>query len=146
DTLGGVSAPTYQGQSLGLPPAGGGSVAPLLRRTAALCVDWALCLLIAVGLGMPWGEVEGAYAFLPLGILPATHVLLVTTLGTTIGHRLLGIRVVSVDALEQAAPPPPLRSVARAALIVLFVPAIIMDADGRGLHDKAARTVVVRAR
>lgn len=147
DTLGDVSIPTYQGQSLGLPPAGGGSVAPLLRRTVALLVDWALCTLIAVGIfGMEWGQVQGAEAFLPLGLLLVENVLLVSTLGTTVGHRLLGIRVVAVDGLPQAAPPPLLRSAARAALLCLFVPALVMNADGRGLHDKAARTVVVRAR
>ncbi len=141
-----MSTPTYQGQSLGLPPTGGGSVAPLVRRMLALLVDWALCQLIAVGIfGMPWGQVQGAQAFLPLGLLFLENLLLVTTLGTTVGHRLLGLRVVSVDAVEHAAPPAPLRSAARAALLCLFVPALIMDADGRGLHDKAARTVVVRA-
>lgn len=142
-----MSTPSYQGRSLGLAPTGAGSAAPLLRRTAAFCVDWALCLLIAVGVfGMPWGEVQGAYAFLPLGLLLAVNLLLVTTLGTTVGHRLLGIRVVSLDSPGRAAPPPPTRALARAALLCLFVPVLVMDADGRGLHDKAARTVVVRAR
>ena len=142
-----MTSPTYQGQSLGLPRVGGGSAAPLLRRLAALIVDWALCTLIAVGLfGMEWGQVEGARAFLPLGLLLVENLLLVTTLGTTLGHRLLGIRVVSVDGLEQQAPPPVVQSVYRAVLLCLFVPALIMDADGRGLHDKAGRTVVVRAR
>ncbi len=142
-----VTSPTYQGQSLGLPPVGGGSVASLLRRTVALLVDWALCTLIAVGLfGMEWGQVQGAQAFLPLGLLFLENVLLVTTLGTTVGHRLLGVRVVALGGAEKNVPPPLLRSVYRAALLCLFVPALIMDADGRGLHDKAARTVVVRAR
>lgn len=144
---GAVTTPTYQGQSLGLPPVGAGAVAPLLRRMVALLVDWALCTLIAVGIfGMEWGQVQGAQAFLPLGLLFLENLLLVPTLGTTVGHRLLGIRVVAVDGLDQQVPPPPLRSVYRAALLCLFVPALVMDADGRGLHDKAARTVVVRAR
>jgi uncharacterized RDD family membrane protein YckC len=144
---GAVTSPTYQGQSLGLPAVGGGSAAPLLRRGVALLVDWALCTLIAVGIfGMEWGQVQGSKAFLPLGLLLLENLLLVTTLGTTLGHRLLGIRVVSVDGLAQQAPPPALRSAYRAVLLCLFVPALIMDADGRGLHDKAARTVVVRAR
>jgi uncharacterized RDD family membrane protein YckC len=29
-------------------------------------------------------------------------------------------------------------------LLCLLVPALISDRDGRGLHDKAARTAVVR--
>ena len=33
----------------------------------------------------------------------------------------------------------------RTALLLLLVPALITDRDGRGLHDRAAGTVVVRA-
>lgn len=95
---------------------------------------------------MQWGEVQGTEAFLPLGLLFVENVLLVSTLGTTVGHRLLGLRVVSVDSLHQPVPPAPLRSVARAALLCLFVPALVMDAEGRGWHDKAARSVVIRTR
>ena len=29
-------------------------------------------------------------------------------------------------------------------LLVLVIPAVVMDEDGRGLHDRAAGTVVVR--
>ncbi|WP_238154512.1 RDD family protein [Ornithinimicrobium sufpigmenti] len=143
---------SYQGERLGLPREGPGSVGSFLRRLVALVVDWSLCQLIATGLlGMQWGQVSGTEAFVPLGLFFVLNLVLVTTLGTTIGHRLLGIRVVSVDAVggvdgDGRQAPPPGRSLARAALLCLFVPAVIMDADGRGLHDKAARTVVVRMR
>lgn len=137
---------TYQGQRLGLPREGVGAVGSFLRRLAALVVDWALCQLIATGLlGMQWGQVSGTQAFVPLGLFFLLNVILVTTIGTTIGHRLLGVRVVSLYGDGQQAPSPG-RSLVRAALLCLFVPAVIMDADGRGLHDKAARTVVLRAR
>jgi hypothetical protein len=43
-------------------------------------------------------------------------------------------------------PPPPGRSALRALLLCLFVPALVMDADSRGLHDRAARSVVVKDR
>ena len=137
---------SFPGERLGLPQEGAGSVASLLRRLGALLVDWMLCQVVATGLlGMQWGQVAGAEAFLPLLLLFALNVVLVTTLGTTIGHRLLGVRVAALDGIGAAAPPPG-RSALRALLLCLFVPAIIIDADGRGLHDKAARTVVVAAR
>lgn len=137
---------TYQGEQLGLPREGVGSVGSFLRRVVALLVDWMLCQVIAIGLfDMPWGEVAGAQTFLPLGLFFLLNVVTVPTIGTTIGHRLLGIRVVSLDGDGHQAPPPG-RAVARAALLCLFLPAVIMDEDGRGLHDKAARTVVVKAR
>lgn len=137
---------SYQGERLGLPRSGVGSVASLLRRFVALVVDWMLCQVVATGLlGMRWGQVAGVEAFLPLALLFVVNVVLVTTLGTTVGHRLLGVRVIAADGQGLMAPPPG-RSAVRALLLCLFVPAIIMDADGRGLHDKAARTVVVKGR
>ena len=38
------------------------------------------------------------------------------------------------------------RAVLRTALIALVLPPLVRDADGRGLHDRAAATVVVRTR
>ncbi|MGD8151439.1 RDD family protein [Ornithinimicrobium sp. Y1694] len=141
-----TSPAAHQGASLGLPADGPGSIASVLRRLVALAVDWILCSLVATGLlGMQWGQAAGLQAFLPLIVLFVVNVILVTTIGTTIGHRLLGIRVVSVDGDGHQAPPPG-RSALRALLLCLFIPAIIMDADARGLHDKAARSVVVAAR
>lgn len=140
------AAETYQGERIGLPRDGVGSVGAFGRRLVALAVDWALCQIIAIGLlGMQWGQVAGAEAFLPLGLFFLLNVVTVPTIGTTIGHRLVGVRVVSLDG-DGRQPPPPARALVRAALLCLFVPAVIMDADGRGLHDKAARTVVVKDR
>lgn len=137
---------SHQGAALGLPAAGPGSLAQLRWRVLALLVDWALCQLIAVGLlGMEWGSVSGTDAFLPLAVLFVENALLVATIGTTVGHRIFGLRVVSVDG-DGTRPPSFVASLARAALLCLFVPAVIMDGDLRGLHDKAARSVVVRTR
>jgi hypothetical protein len=36
------------------------------------------------------------------------------------------------------------RAVVRTGLLVLLVPALIVDADGRGLHDRLTGTAVVR--
>lgn len=135
---------THQGQAIGLPAAGPGAVAPLGRRFLAILIDWVICQLIAMTFfGMEWGRASGLTAFAPLIILFVENLLLVTTLGTTIGHKLVGVRVVTVGTQDQ--PPPPGRSALRALLLCLAIPAIIMDAVMRGLHDKAARTVVVRA-
>lgn len=140
------TADSYQGQRLGLPRDGVGSVGSFLRRLVALLIDWTLCQLVAgVLFGMTFGEVAGWQAFGPLALFFVVNVVLVTTIGTTIGHRLLGIRVASVDGAA-GTPPPPGRAALRALLLCLFVPAVILDADGRGLHDKAGRAVVVQAR
>ncbi|MGC5583594.1 RDD family protein [Ornithinimicrobium sp. W1665] len=141
-----MTVPAYSGQRLGLPPQGPGSVASLLRRLLAILVDWTLCQVVATGLfDLTWGEVAGLQAFAPLGLLLLLNLVLVPTIGTTPGHRLLGIRVVSLDG-DGDQPPPPARAAVRAVLLCLAVPAIILDADSRGLHDRAARSVVVNAR
>lgn len=127
---------------LGLPSRGPGSIATLLRRALAAVVDWLLSQLIVVGvLGIPL-DGGGSAAFAPLGVFALMHLLLVGTLGTTIGHRVAGI---GVQALDGAAPRP-LQALIRTFMVVLFFPAIFTAADGRGFHDKAAQTVTVRTR
>jgi uncharacterized RDD family membrane protein YckC len=75
----------------------------------------------------------------------AAQVLLLTALtGQSLGKRVLGIRVVRLA--QQEGPPGFLPAAVRTALVMLVLPAVIMDRDGRGLHDKAAGTLVVRTR
>jgi uncharacterized RDD family membrane protein YckC len=129
----------YAGQRLGLPAAGPGSVGGFGRRFVAVLVDWLLCQLISVGLlGVPLGS-SGAAAFVPLGVFALENVLLVSTLGTTVGHRLLGLEVRPLRPGSF-----PLQVVVRTALLCLFVPAVLTDRDGLGLHDRLAGTVIVR--
>ena len=40
----------------------------------------------------------------------------------------------------------PLQALARTVLLCLFLPAVVWDRDGRGLHDKVPNTVIVRTR
>lgn len=124
----------YRGARLGLPEAGPGSLAGFGRRFVALLVDWLACLAISTGLmhGGGWTT---------LGVFAAEELLLVTTQGATLGNWLTGLRVVRLDG---GRPTPPAVAV-RTVLLCLAVPALIWDRDGRGLHDKAAATVVVRA-
>ena len=77
-----------------------------------------------------------------LAVFAVENILLVSTLGYTIGHRALGI----VVRPEVAGIPTIgfLRGAIRSLLLCLVIPAAVWDADGRGLHDKAARTVIVR--
>jgi uncharacterized RDD family membrane protein YckC len=65
--------------------------------------------------------------------------LLVATLGSSFGHRILGLRVVKLDGTHVGLIP----SLIRILLILLVIPAVIWDADNRGLHDKAAKTALV---
>ncbi|MEU0740301.1 RDD family protein [Streptomyces sp. NPDC006134] len=128
----------YRGRELGLPEEGPGSIARPGRRIGALAVDWALCLLIAYGLITDgYGQETSNWALLIFFVL---SVLTVGTLGFTPGKRLLGLRVVELGTGRIN----PLRALLRSVLLCLAVPALIWDRDGRGLHDRLARTVEVR--
>ncbi|ETK35976.1 RDD family protein [Microbispora corallina] len=127
----------YPGERLGLPQAGPGAVASWGRRLGAVVVDWVLCTwAIAGGLLHLHGSDQ---SFAGLGIFAAEYVVLVGTLGMTLGMRLFGIRVAALDGGR----PPFLAVLVRTLLLCLAVPAVIWDRDRRGLHDRAAATVVV---
>ncbi len=76
----------------------------------------------------------------PLLVLLVENALLVGTAGNTVGHRVMGLRVARLDG----GAPGVLRASVRAVLLVLAIPPLIWDRDQRGLHDKAAGTVLVR--
>ncbi|MET8446449.1 RDD family protein [Streptomyces sp. NPDC005209] len=128
----------YRGEQLGLPEEGPGSIARPGRRLGALAVDWGLCVLIAYGLITDgYSPATSNWALLVFFVL---GVLTVGTVGFTPGKRLFGLRVVGVDTGRVQ----PLRSLVRTLLLCLALPALIWDRDGRGLHDRLARTVEVR--
>jgi hypothetical protein len=125
----------YPGRGLGLPQQGRGSVARFGRRLVAVCIDWALCLLVSAGLadGNSW---------VTLGVFTLENVLLVGTAGCTAGQCALGMRVVRVTG----GPASVLQSLGRGVLLSLALPALVWDRDQRGLHDRFMGTVLVRTR
>lgn len=62
--------------------------------------------------------------------------------GQTLGMRLVGLRLARAGGPGRIGPVP---AVVRTALVMLVVPALIRDADGRGWHDRLSGTAVVRA-
>jgi len=129
----------YRGEQLGLPQDGPGSIARPGRRLGALVVDWGLCVLIAYGLLTDgYGQATSNWALLVFFVM---GVLTVGTLGFTPGKRLFGLRVVALDTGTVN----PLRALLRTALLCVALPALIWDRDGRGLHDRLAGTVELRA-
>ncbi|MFD1212493.1 RDD family protein [Arthrobacter sp. GCM10027362] len=126
----------WPGRRLGLPEGGSGSIARPGRRLAALCIDWGMSYLIAWFL---FGGNEGN-EFLIMAVFAAEQILLVGTLGYSFGHRLLGLHLRRLNG----GAPGPLAAVVRTLLLCLVIPALIFDADQRGLHDRAIGTVLVR--
>jgi len=142
-----VDASEWPGQRLGLPPEGPGSLAGFGARVVAILIDWVISLFIAAGLfgvPLPFSErpATGGQSFIVLGVLAVMNVALVGTIGTTIGHRIMGLQVRSVEGGRASV----LQAVSRTILLCLAVPAVVWDRDGRGLHDKVANTVIIRTR
>lgn len=114
-------------------------VASFGRRLFALLIDWAVATVIAALIvdslrRNPWPQ---------LGLFVLVHVFFVGLFGRTLGMAIAGIRCVSfIDGGALGIP----RALLRAVLLAVVVPAIISDGDGRGLHDRAAKSVMVMPR
>jgi hypothetical protein len=159
DQSAGSDDESYPGQQFGLPEAGPRSVAGVGRRLLALIIDWLVCLLITASVLRVLHHstvIRGGVAIhhdisFSLALTQArgwtlavfaAEVFVLTTLTTfTIGMRILGIRVARLEH----GPGVVLSTLIRTVLLLLVVPPLVLDKDLRGLHDKAARTVVIRA-
>ncbi len=128
----------YPGQSLGFPADGVGSVAPMGRRVSAFLID-----IVLAGLVAWWITAPEAPRNTSLVVWALMTVVTVALFGITPGQAALGIRVVP---LVQGRSFVGLWAVPRTLLIFLIVPPLLLDANGRGLHDRLCRTVVLRVR
>jgi uncharacterized RDD family membrane protein YckC len=86
------------------------------------------------------GVATGTDTLVLLGIFALEQLLLLGTAGYTLGHRIVGLRVMSLDGQRAR----PFQVVVRTLLLCLFLPAMFWDKDGRSLHDKAAGTLIAR--
>lgn len=132
----------FRGQRLGLPPEGVGSIAGVGRRLLALTIDWFVALFIGRLIFNGTEYPSPASNVQNLAIFAVMTLLLVWSMGSTIGHRLMGLRVLRLRGDGQV---PFVQALVRTVLLCLVIPPAIWDRDLRGLHDKAAATVVVKA-
>ena len=110
------------------------------RRFAALCIDWLVSIGVSLILfpGVAYGSPESAVAILAIF---ATQVIAFTWLiSSSFGQRVLGILVVRSDGSRLSL----WRVIVRTLLICMVIPALVYDSYGRGLHDRAVDSVVVR--
>jgi uncharacterized RDD family membrane protein YckC len=137
DWLTGVFTPgnqsQYPGEELGLPETGPRSVSRMGRRIAALLVDWLLSLLITLSFSKH-------PQLLSIAVFGAEVWLLTALTGFTVGKRLVGIRVARLDGKPVGL----WWGLVRTVLLLLLIPPLVNDSDLRGLHDRAANTVVIR--
>jgi uncharacterized RDD family membrane protein YckC len=141
----GADASAGRGQRLGLPSVGPGSPAPTGRRLGAFIVDCVASSLVAGLFTAAFGHhhgsssLPGSWSLSPFAL---NYVVGLSLLGRTLGMNLFGVRVIRVDRPTRITV---LDAIVRTILLCLLVPALIWDKDGRGLHDRVARTAVVLA-
>lgn len=125
---------SYPGERLGVPESGPGSIGRLGRRVGALFVDYGAAYLIS-----------GFFAWDPLAILAIfalIQIAFLPTLQGSPGHRIFGLTLQRVGGGWVGV----WRPIIRTLLLIIVIPAVIWDADQRGLHGKAAGTVLLRSR
>ena len=127
-----------RGASLGLPASGPGSLASFGTRVIAYLVDALIAAVVAALFTAP--SLPRNWSLLSFAVI---YVVSLVAFGQTPGMRLLGLRLAHPRQGERLAL---WRAVVRTALLMLLVPALVVDADGRGLHDRLTDTAVVRER
>lgn len=109
------------------------------RRIAALVIDWALAYAVAV---LFFRSDDPAVVNVTITLcFVALQSVFIPTIGGSIGHRLVGLRVVPLAGGWVGL----WRPVVRSVLLGLVIPALVWDSDQRGFHDKIAGTVLIRA-
>jgi uncharacterized RDD family membrane protein YckC len=127
------ATPEWPGRRLGLPQSGPRSVARFGRRLAAIAIDWLLAVLVSLA----FFSYDG---WATLAIFAVAQIVFLITLNGSIGHLIVGLRVVPMSGGWIGV----LRPIGRTLLLCIVLPAVIWDRDQRGMHDRLAGTVLVR--
>ncbi len=98
-------------------------------------IDWGIAYLLSFAFFRP--DPDGFATLIIFGVLQIVFLLVVNA---SVGHLIFGLRVVPLVPGYLGFWRPFVRTI----LLMLFIPAVIYDRDQRGLHDKAAGTVLVR--
>lgn len=133
----------WPGELLGLPKAGPGALASVMRRATGVLIDWIICLIIANFI-LLFTDALGGTATLTYLIYLPVGAISVALFARTPGQAVLGMGVARID--QPGARVGLWRAVVRTALTLLFFPAAIVDSDGRGLHDRGTGTTVILTR
>lgn len=117
------------------------------RRVVARLVDWILVGVVARVVSSGWGDELGSFVLFQCLLLIYNHLFEVTT-GATLGKRLLGLRVASLD---DGGLPSPRQAATRGVIGIVEIGviaaiAIVVNKQRRRLGDYAAGTAVVDVR
>ncbi|WP_250544573.1 RDD family protein [Canibacter zhuwentaonis] len=126
----------FPGERLGLKEHGSGSIARLGRRILAICVDWALAMLLGKFI-TPSLDAESLVTLL---VFLVTQSIFISTAGGSCGHLLFGLRIVALNGKWVGV----WRPLVRSLLLAIVIPVLVWDSDHRGFHDKIPGTVLIK--
>lgn len=133
NTFGQLPPSKWPGERLGLPKSGPSSIGRPGRRLLGFAIDWA----IAIALSAVFFKYDPTANLIIFVLL---QVVFIPTIGASIGHRLVGLRLISIHGGWVGL----WRPVVRSMLLALALPALVWDSDQRGFHDKIAGTALIR--
>lgn len=132
----------WPGEKLGLPEKGSGSLVSVMRRIWGVVVDWLIAWFVAAFI-TTFTTVLGDTATVTLMLFVVLGTVSVWLFARTPGQAVLKMGVARIDVA--GARVGFLRALVRSLLTAFILPAVMVDADGRGMHDRGTGTSVIMA-
>lgn len=132
----------WPGEKLGLPESGSGSLASVARRACAVFIDWLVCWGLA-GVVTHYTDFFGGISTVTIMLWALVGIIGGWLFARTPAMAVLGIGVARIDIPGTRVGL--WRAVVRTLLTAFIFPAAMVDADGRGMHDRGTGTAVIRS-
>lgn len=136
-----LSPGKWPGEKLGLPKTGPTSLASVGRRAVGVTIDWVICWFLAMAF-VRFSDVLGSTPTVTLLFWAVLGIVCGWLFSRTPGHVVLGMGIARVDV--GGAKVGLWRAIVRTFFTAFILPAAMVDADGRGMHDRATGTAVIR--
>lgn len=130
----------WPGETLGLPERGSGSLVSVMRRIWGVVIDWVIAWIVAAFITTFTG-VLGDTATLTLILFVVLGTVSVWLFARTPGQAVLKMGVARIDVADARVGF--VRALIRSLLTACVLPAAMVDADGRGMHDRGTGTSVI---
>ncbi|CAB4800803.1 unannotated protein [freshwater metagenome] len=111
------------------------------RRLAAITLDWLACYAIVAAISGGLGQMTPERSPIILALFFAEVAILTALSGASLGQRIFGLRVVS---FHDGGAITPIQALIRTIFLCLVVTAITYDENGRGIHERISKTVLIR--
>jgi uncharacterized RDD family membrane protein YckC len=110
------------------------------KRILALVIDWVSAILVAQLVSGDQGYGTSRNSLITLIIFGLQIWVFTWFIGSSFGQKIVGLRIETLIHTK----PSVWQSLIRTLLILLVFPAFLTDQDGRGFHDRIAKTRIVK--